>query len=545
MGNMRRGIPRLFKDGYRQFTGVEEAVLKNIEAVKQLCEIVRTSYGPNGMNKMVINHIDKLYVTADSGTIISQLELAHPAANVVKLAADMQAQEVGDGSNFVVMFAGELLRKAAELIHMGLHPADIVSGYDMAQKKAREILETLAIYKEENLHDALKVADGIKTAIAAKQHGLEDSLSKVTAEAAAMCMPKNPFNFDPYSVRTETVLGGRVEDSYVIKGLTGDHRVKSALREVTDAKVLILNCTLDAPQTETKSTIMIKSADELLNYSKGEEENVEKIVKSIADSGIKLVICLEKIGELALHYINKYKLMLFRVTSKFHMRRMCKLMGARPVVNVHSFRPSDLGFCKRAYMKEIGGQTITVFDSDADKTKLATIVIRGSTDQILNDICRAVDDGVNVIKQMTRDARFIAGAGAAELELALKIKKWGLTVKGMEQYAIQKYAEALEVIPRTLAENSGLNDTEIITKLYSAHESEAPEAAKIGVDIAAGGIGDMTEQGVVDLLATRMMGIRLASNAAMTLLRVDHIIMAKQAGGPKKPKNRGHWDDND
>lgn len=545
MGNMRRGIPRIFKDGYRQFSGVEEAVLKNIEAVKQLCEIVRTSFGPNGMNKMVINHIDKLYVTADAGTIISQLEIAHPAARVVKLAAGMQEQEVGDGSNFVIMFAGELLKKAGELIHMGLHPADIVAGYTMAARKAQELLGELSIYKEENLTDPEKMAYAIKTAIAAKQYGLEDSLAKVTAEACILAMPKNPFNFNVMSVRTEPVPGGRVEDAYVIKGLVGDHRVKSTVRECSDAKVLVLNCTLDAPQTETKSTVMLKSADELLNYTKTEEENIEKIVKSIVDSGVKLVICLEKIGDLAIHYINKYKLMCFRVTSKWTMRRMCRLMGARPCVSVHDFRPDDLGYCSKVYMKEIGGSTITVFDTESEKAKLATIVTRGSTDQILQDVDRAIDDGINVCRNMTRDARFVAGAGAMELELARRIAKWGKTVTGLEQYSIQKYAESLEVVPRTLAENSGLNDTEIISKLYSAHESDAANATKIGVDIVNGGVDDMTAKGVVDLLATRAMGLRLASNSAITLLRVDHIIMAKQAGGPKKPKGRGHWDDND
>lgn len=545
MGSMRRGIPRIFKDGYRQFTGIEEAVLKNIEAVKQLCEIIRTSFGPNGMNKMVINHIDKLYVTADAGTVLSQLEVAHPAANVVKLATMMQEQEVGDGSNFVIMFAGELLKKAGELIHMGLHPADIVAGFQQAAKKAQEMLGELSIYKEENLFDVEKVADAIKTAIAAKQFGLEDHLAKVTAQACVQAMPKNPFNFSVDNVRSEPILGGRVEDAYVIRGLTGDHRVKSSIREVQDAKLLVFNCTLDAPQTETKSTVMLRTADELLNYSSSEEKNIDKIIKSIADSGVKLIISLEKIGELALHYINKYKIMCFRITSKWQMRRFCRLLGARPCVSVHGFTPDDMGYCKHVYMKEVGGQTLTIFDTESEKTKLATIITRGSTDQILKAVDRAIDDGINVVRNMTRDARFLAGAGAAEVELARRLSKWGKTITGLEQYAIQKYAEALEVVPRTLAENSGLNDTEIISKLYSAHESDAPNAHKIGVDILNGGVDDMTAKGVIDHLGTRAMGLRLSSNAAITILRVDHIIMAKQAGGPKKPKSRGHWDDND
>ena len=241
-------------------------------------------------------------------------------------------------------------------------------------------------------------------------------------------------------------------------------------------------------------------------------------------------------------------------------------------------RDADLGVCNKVYTKEIGNDHVTIFEQvNIGESEVSTIVIRGATATAMNDVERAVDDGVNMVRAMTRNGKFVAGAGAVEIELARKLNKYAATVSGVEQYAIKAYAKSLEVVPRTLAENTGLNDTDIISKLYKAHSEQSIDEEKdeqdgeeeatggdkesnivskeilkniksspanIGVDIVNGGVRDMTKYGVIDLMATRQMGIKLATQAATTILRVDHIIMKKPAGGPKKP-NRGHWDDND
>merc|ERR1711964_630507 len=229
------------------------------------------------------------------------------------------------------------------------------------------------------------------------------------------------------------------------------------------------------------------------------------------------------------------------------MRRLCRLLKARPCVDLN-VRADDLGYAEKVYTKVIGDKTMSVFEQGPelkDAGSVRTILVRGATKNILDDVVRAVDDGVNTYRAMTRDSRFISGAGAAELELARRLAQFGAESTGMEQYAIKKFAPALEVVPRTLAENSGMDGTEIVAKLYAAHEADDESAARIGVDIKNNGVADMTQQGVFDLLATRKKGLDLAAHAVLTILRVDHIIMAKQAGGPKKPTNRGHWDDND
>merc|ERR1719499_2998633 len=233
-----------------------------------------------------------------------------------------------------------------------------------------------------------------------------------------------------------------------------------------------------------------------------------------------------------------------RIISKFMLRRICRLMKARPCVTLQN-RVEDLGYVSGAYIKEIGEKVVTILEqAENSDSKIATIVLRGSTDNQMNDMERACDDAISVVNQITKDARFVPGAGAAELQLSQKIQEFGETVKGLEQYAITKYGEALAIVPRILAQNAGFDGNKVVADLIAAH---AEGKTKFGVNVSAeaGEIADMTEQGVMDLLATRLKGLELASKAALTILRVDHIIMRKPAGGPKKPKNRGHWDDDD
>eukprot|EP00484_Ammonia_sp_Unknown_P028178 CAMPEP_0197024862 /NCGR_PEP_ID=MMETSP1384-20130603/5337_1 /TAXON_ID=29189 /ORGANISM="Ammonia sp." /LENGTH=586 /DNA_ID=CAMNT_0042453319 /DNA_START=104 /DNA_END=1864 /DNA_ORIENTATION=+ len=582
MRNMARGIPRLWKDGYKQFSGLEEAILKNCEAATGLAACVRTSFGPNGLSKIVINRIEKVIVTTDAATIISELEVQHPAAKVLCLSAAMQQREIGDGANFVVVFAGELLKNAVLNLRKGLHPSVLVRGYGMAQKKAQEIIQQLVVFEvnsQKDMYDLNKLKLGIKSAISSKQYGLENFLSELVGKACLNSMPQIASNFIVDNIRTVKILGGSILDSTIVKGMVIETPPKSACTYKESTKVAIFTCSLDSTQTETKGTVILHDDKELMNYNQSEEDFIQGVIKQLKDMGVGVVIVGEKISEMALHYIDKYGLVALRLMSKWTLRRLCRAVRARPVVTLGGIRDADLGVCNKVYTKEIGNDHVTIFEQvNIGESEVSTIVIRGATETAMNDVERAVDDGVNMVRAMTRNGKFVAGAGAVEIELARRLNKYAATVSGMEQYAIKAYAEALEVVPRTLAENTGLNDTEIISKLYKAHSEEAsPTDSKqgdkmadsaeetatgtggisgeilknikrspqnIGVDIVNGGVRDMTAEGVIDLMATRQMGIKLASQAATTILRVDHIIMKKPAGGPRKP-NRGHWDDND
>lgn len=548
---MRAGIPKLFKDGYKQFTGIEGAILTNIEACIGLADMTNTSFGPCGMNKIVINQIDKVFVTSDAATIMKELAIQHPAAKVMCLAATMQEKEMGDGTNFVIAFSGELLRKAGELIHMGVHPSDIIKGYTIAMKKAKELMEGLVYYTLKDVFDEKKLAEGVRTTIAAKQYGLEDLMGGLVAKACITVMPRGkPQNFNVDNVRILKLLGGDVNESHVVRGLALDCRPQTAVTKKSKIKVAVFTCSVAATQTETKGTILLNTANELLNYSKSEEDHMHNVIKTYHEMGVQMIFSGEKFSDMALHFMNKYNMMSLRIFSKYMLRRVCRLVGARPCVTLDGAREEDFGFLTSAFTKEIGDQIVTILEQDKDSTAVcSTMIIRGSTENQMNDMERAASDAVNVVKQITRDARFVPGAGAAELQLASLMGDFASKQTGLEQYAIQKYAEALEVVPRQLAQNAGQDGNKVVADLYAAH---AKGEIKTGVNVESatsgdtkGGIGDMTQLGVMDLLATRLKGLNLSSKAALTILRVDHIIMRKPAGGPKKPKNRGHWDDND
>jgi len=576
MRNMSRAIPRLWKDGYKQFTGLEEAIMKNCEAASGLAACVRTSFGPNGLSKIVINRIEKVIVTTDAATIISELEVQHPAAKLLCLSAAMQQREIGDGANFVVVFAGELLKNAVYNLRKGLHPSVLVRGYEMAAKKVQEMIKELVVYEvnsQKDMYELEKLKLGIKSAISSKQYGLENFLSELVGKACLNSMPQIASNFIVDNIRTVKILGGSIMDSQIIKGMVLESAPKSACTYAESTKVAIFTCSLDSTQTETKGTVLLHDANELMNYNQSEEDFIHGVIKRLKEMGVGVVIVGEKISEMAIHYADKYKLVLLRCISKWTLRRLCRAVRARPVVTLQGIRDADLGVCNKVYTKEIGNDNVTIFEQvNIGDSEVSTIVIRGATETAMNDVERAVDDGVNMVRAMTRNGKFVAGAGAVEIELARRLNQYAATVAGVEQYAVKAYAKSLEVVPRTLAENTGLNDTDIISKLYKAHSEQKDDKqskeepatgdnnnnkiskeilkdikaspTNIGVDIVNGGVRDMTREGVIDLMATRQMGIKLATQSATTILRVDHIIMKKPAGGPRKP-NRGHWDDND
>jgi len=564
MRNMQRGIPRLWKDGYKQFSGLEEAIMKNCEAATGLAACVRTAFGPNGLSKIVINRVEKVIVTTDAATIIAELEVQHPAAKVLCLSASMQQREIGDGANFVVVFAGELLKNAVLNLRKGLHPSVLVKGYEMAQKKCQEMLHELVVYEvnsQKDLYDLEKLKLGIKSAISSKQFGLEDFLSALVGRACLNSMPQIASNFIVDNIRIVKILGGSILDSAIIKGMVIEQGTRSSCSSKERTKVAVLTCSLDSTQTETKGTVLLHDAEELMSYNQSEEDFIHGVVRGLHEMGVGVVVVGEKVSEMALHYIDKYDMVCLKVVSKWTIRRLCRAVRARPVVTLNGIRDADLGVCNKVYTKDISNDTVTIFEQvNVGESEVSTIVIRGATATAMNDVERAVDDGVNMVRAMTRNGKFVAGAGAVEIELARRLNKYAMTIGGVEQYAIKAFAQSLEVVPRTLAENTGLNDTDIISKLYKAHSEEMKDAectesdsvlkgmthsaASVGVDIKNGGVRDMTREGVIDLMATRQMGIKLATQSAATILRVDHIIMKKPAGGPRKP-NRGHWDDND
>jgi len=543
MRNMRKGIPKLFKDGYKQFTGVEEAILNNTEAIKQFAEILRTSFGPNGMNKIVINHIEQVFVTSDCATIVQELVVEHPAANVVVQAAGMQEKEIGDGSNLVVMFAGELMKKAEELIGMGLHPSQIVAGYKKASVACLNLLETLKVDRTFDVRNVEHLAQAAKTSVASKFFGNEDFIAGLVAEACHNVMPENQLEFLVDNVRTCKILGSNVLDSKVVNGMVLYFRSKTNTKAVENGKVLVMTTNIGLREMDGTQNVLFNNASELLNYSQTEEEVVEAAVKKYADMGVKFLILNTKASDLEYHYLNKYNIYTVIVISKFERRRLCRMLGARMCVS-KDFTAEDLGNVASVKEIEIGGRRVTQVVQAPGESAVSTIIIRGASENIMNDVNRACFDGINTVRAMCREGTFVPGAGATEIELAKLIQDLGSQESGLDQYAYKAYGEALEVVPRTLASNSGMDFEDTIAKLYSEHTDAAPGTCA-GVDVLNKSTHDAISAGILDLLVTKKFALRLATNCALTILRVDHMIMSKPAVGPKKPKRQGHWDDDD
>ncbi|KAI3994109.1 hypothetical protein MKX01_012366 [Papaver californicum] len=527
------GINSMLKEGHKHFSGLDEAVMKNIDACKQLCTITRTSLGPNGMNKMVINHLDKLFVTNDAATIVNELEVQHPAAKLLVLAGKAQQEEIGDGANLTISFAGELLQNAEELIRMGLHPSEIISGYTKAINKTIEILESLIEKGSETMdvRNKEEVVSRMKAAVASKQFGQENILCPLIADACIQVCPKNPMNFNVDNVRIAKLQGGGLRNSTIVRGMVLKADASGSIKRVEKAKIAVFVGGVDTSATETKGTVLIHSAEQLENYAKTEEAKVEELIKSVADSGAKVIVSGAAVGEMALHFCERYKLMVLKISSKFELRRFCRTTGCIALLKLSQPSPDDLGHADSISVEEIGGARVTVVKNEEGGNSVATVLLRGSTDSILDDLERAVDDGVNTYKAMCRDSRIVPGAAATEIELAKQLKEFSFKEIGLDQYAIKKFAESFEMVPKTLAENAGLNSMEIISSLYAEH---AAGNSKVGIDLEEGVCKDVTSLDIWDLHVTKFFALKYAADAVCTVLRVDQIIMAKQAGGPRR-----------
>lgn len=549
-----RGFQSMLKSGARAYSGIEEAVYRNITACLELSDTVKSAYGPMGMNKIIVNHIEKLFVTNDAATIIREMEVQHPAAKMIVLASMQQEEEAGDATNFVLLLAGALLKHAEKLLKNGLALTEITKGYELGRDYAlNEVLPTLTVAKCEDLLDIGQVSKAIKTSLGSKQYGYEDFLSKLIAETCVNTINKgaSPHSFSVYNVRICKIIGSGVTSSSMVKGMMFKRQIESDITQVKDAVIAAFSCPLDNMVTETKGTVLIKNAKELMDFSKGEESLLEKTIADIAAQGVNVIVSGGKVADMALHFCNKYNIMVLRLMSKWDLRRLCKTVGATCLPKIATPTKEDLGYCQSVHLDIVGEQQVVVFERGTDSSSMCTVLIRGATDNILDDIERAIDDGVNNYKILTKnpqDARLVAGAGAVEMAISTRVAKYAQKIEGLEQYSVEKFAEAFEIFPRVLADNSGLPAQEVISLMYNAHGAEKEPV--MGVDIesnaAEPALVNCLERGLLEPFETKRWAIKYACDAALTVLSVDSVIMAKPAGGPKpRQQKAADWDDED
>eukprot|EP01063_Lacrimia_lanifica_P014362 TRINITY_DN20972_c0_g1_i1.p1 TRINITY_DN20972_c0_g1~~TRINITY_DN20972_c0_g1_i1.p1 ORF type:complete len:538 (+),score=295.18 TRINITY_DN20972_c0_g1_i1:46-1659(+) len=528
------GLPNMLKDGH---TVQDDPLLKNIQACKEMAQVTRSSYGPMGLNKMVINHLGKLFVTHDAAVILRELEVQHPAANLLVMASKAMEEEIGDGSNFTVMFAGELLQEAEGLRKKGLKAAEMIRGYTVAHKKAMEILLAQKIETVKDHRDFAEVATPVKYSIASKQYGYQDILCELVAKACINVAGKNSKNFSVDNVRVLKVKGGSIHDSKMVRGFCIQRGTEGMIKSVKGCKIAVYNCGIDAAATETKGNVLIETAEDMLNFDVSEEERLEKAIKAIVATGTNVIISNSNYSDLAMHFCEKYKLMAIKIASKFEMKRMCLAVGAKQIVRLDPPTAEDMGHCNEISETFVGDSKVITFEQTSEDSKLSTIVLRSATEQQLDDLERAIDDGVNTYKALGRDGGLVPGAGAVEMELNKELMKYADETAGIDQYSIRSFATALEVVPRTLAEVAGHNGHELVPELVAAHEKGD---SKAGVNIDTGAVETTP---VREAYLTKFWGIQLAVEAVLNILRVDQIIMAKPAGGPKMQGGGARDDD--
>lgn len=536
--NMAGGVGNMLKKGHSSAAGLDEAVMKNIEAAKQISQMVASSLGPNGMKKLVVNHLGKIIVSSDCATLVKELEVDHPAASMLSLAAQMQDQELGDATNLTVTFAGELLKLAEDLLVQGLHTSEVVAGYKTAAAFTLAKLPQLVCHTVADPRDEAQLTYAVKTVLQAKQLGYEDVLASLVARAALAVMPaEGPPAMKQESVRIIKLIGGNIHQSTVVHGMLLPRSVEGTITRVAKAKITVFGCALESEGTETQGTVLIRNAEDMLNYNKSEEKALEEVIAAVAATGTNVVVTGGTVSEMALHFLEKYKIMVIKSPSKWDIQRLCKTVGATALIRLGPATPEEMGACASVHVKEYGVKKVTVFEQAGSEDSLvASILLRSSVVSNINDLERACEDGLACVQHLCRNPNFVPGGGAAEMEVASCLRKLADETDSLDQYAIRKFGEAFEAVPRVLAENSGQDATTVVSNLYAAHAEGSAEALKgpnVGVDIEGGGVKDCAAAGIIDLLPTKESAIRLAVDSALTVLRVDQIIMSKKAGGGK------------
>jgi thermosome len=500
-----------------------DALANNIMAARAVAGIVQSTLGPKGMDKMLVDSVGEITVTNDGVTILREMEIEHPAAKMVVEAAKTQNKEVGDGTTTVTILTGELLKNAEELMDQGIHPTMIISGYRIAAEKAIEILDSLVINISDEDRDILeKIA---KTAMLGK--GAESSADKLAKFAVDIVLSvvedtngKKVADLD--AIKVETRVGEGIEDSELIKGILIDKdRVHINMpKKIEEAKILLLSAPIEVRDTETKAEISITSSDQFKLFMDQEKEMTKEVVDKIISSGANVVFCKKGIDDVAQHLLSKAGVMALRRVKSTDLKRLSRATGGTIVTNLDEISSGDLGKADLVEERKVGGGAMTYVLGCVNPSSVS-LLLRAGTDQVLKNIERALDDALHVVAAAIEDQKLVAGGGAPEAELFLRLKEFAATLKGREQLAVEKFAEAMEIVPKALAENGGFDPIDKLVEIKSRHEHNEKN---VGLNATTGELVDMLQIGVVEPLRVKTQAIQSAAEASAMILRVDDVI---------------------
>ena len=528
---MAQGQPIfILPEGTNRLLG-RDAQRTNILAGKVLAETVRTTLGPKGMDKMLVDGLGDIVVTNDGVTILKEMDIEHPAAKMLVEVAKTQEDEVGDGTTTAVIIAGELLKKSETLLDMDIHPTIIAMGYRQAAEKAQEILDEIAI-EDISREMLVKVA---MTAMTGKgTEKAREPLANLIVDAVQQVADDGEVDTD--HIKIEKKDGAVVEESTLIQGVIVDkEKVHPGMpSELKDAKVVLINSPLEVKETEVDAEIRITDPAQMQAFIEQEEQMVRDMVNKIADVGANVLFAQKGIDDLAQHYLAKAGIMAVRRVKKSDIDKLAKATGATVVSNLDDLTEADLGHAGSVIEKKISGDDM-IFVEECQEPKAVTLLVRGSTKHIVDEIDRAVDDAIGVVAATVEDGQVVAGGGAPEIAMAKKLKEYAQSISGREQLAVTAFAESLEIVPKTLAENAGLDSIDSLVDLRAAHE----KSAYMGLNVFTGDVTDMKEEGVVEPKRVKKQAIQSASEAAEMILRIDDVIASSGTSAGDMPMDPG------
>lgn len=528
------GTPVLILKEGSQRTAGREAQRSNIMAAKAVASAVRTTLGPKGMDKMLVDTLGDVVITNDGVTILKEMDIEHPAAKMMVEIAKTQDEEVGDGTTTAVVLAGELLKQAELLLEQEIHPTVIATGYRDAATKAIEILKDLAVKVSPDDEELLKKI--AITAMTGKGSGNARGELAELAVKAVKAIVDEDGSVDIDNITVEKKVGGSITDSQLIHGMVIDkERLHPNMpKKVKNAKIALLNAPIEIEKTEVDAKIEITSPDQLQAFLDQEEAMLKEMVNKIVSTGANVVFCQKGIDDLAQHFLAKAGIYTLRRVKKSDMEKLARATGARIVTSLHELTPNDLGKAGLVEERKIAGDDMT-FVEECENPKSVSIILRGGTEHVVDELNRAMEDALRVVGVVVEDGMLVPGGGAPEVELALRLREYAATVGGREQLAIEAFAEAMEIIPKTLAENAGLDQIDTLVALRSKHEKGMKAA---GLDMETGEAVDMLERGVVEPLRVKTQAINSAAEAAVMILRIDDVIASKSTGAGKEGKEK-------
>ena len=515
----------ILQEGSKLLNGLDQVLYKNIKACIVLKEYICTSFGPDGLSKVIEQKTGKTLITSDTAVILDNLALIHPSAKIISLASLSQEQESGDFAGFVILFAVELLTKSYDLIKQGFSISNIIDSFEEGLNVSLEILETLAEYKISDITDVKAIASILSLFVDFRYPGLNCYIAPQIAYACVQIYSSGIRNFSTENIRVIKILGGNFDQTKTIMGTVLIKDTEGSVKQIKRANAVIFLCDFTISSTETKNSIIFNTAQEILIFNKNEYYNVEKTIKEMSELGINLIIA-SNFSDISLFYMDKYNIMAIKIQSKFDLKRIARTCNTIFLTKIKIPNSEEIGKCESVSVKLFGSQKLIVFQQENSYKKVFTVIVRANSTIMLDNIERTIYRTTSIFKSLTRDSRFVPGAGASEIEISRRITSFAhKNYNGHKKFLIEKFGESFEIIPITLIENSGQSVNKILSQLHFLH---AKGYLFEGVDINHLNTINVKELGIWDLFNSKYWAIKNTVESVITILTTSQIIMAKQ-----------------